>query len=295
MFCARFNISPLPTSSLTLQYFCADVAQHISYKTLKVYLAGIRLLHIEHGFPDPTDDSLLELVCRGIRRQQGDHQRTRLPITINHLRTLKNQLRVSQYSLLEQRMLWASFTLAFYGFLRISEYTTLHWSDIAVSENELSIKLRQSKTDPFRRGHTIYLRATNSSTCPLHAFQLYSSLTPNKPLSSPVFSAGRFLPLTRKKLNTVVRNLLQQAGCNQLHYASHSFRIGAATTAAAAGLPSWLIQKLGRWSSNTYRSYIHGPTLTTSSITQILSRTDASHQPTWNADQYKTVNDTQQY
>ena len=99
------------------------VSQHISYKTLKVYLAGIRLLNIEHGLPDPTDDSLLELVCRRIRRQQGDHQRTRLPITINQLRTLKNQLRVSQYSLLEQRMLWASFTLAFYGFLRISEYT----------------------------------------------------------------------------------------------------------------------------------------------------------------------------
>ena len=104
-------------------------------------------MHIEHGFPDHTDDSLLELVCRGIRHQH--HRQTRLPITINHLRTLKNQLRVSQYSLLEQQMLWASFTLAFYGFLCISEYTTLHWSDVTVSENELSIKLRQSKTDPF--------------------------------------------------------------------------------------------------------------------------------------------------
>ena len=183
-------------------------------------------------------------------------------------------------------MFWALFTLPLYGFLCISEYTTLHWSDITVSENELSIKLRQSKTDLFQRGHTIYLHATNLSTCPLHAFQLYFSLTPNKSLSSPVFSAGRFSPLTREILNTVIRNLLQQAGCNQSHYASHSFRIGAATTAAAAGLLSWLIQKLGRWSSNTYKSYIHGPTITTtSSIPQILSRTDASRQPTWNADQ----------
>ena len=138
----------------------------------------------------------------------------------------------------------------------------------------------------FRRGHTIYLHATNSSTCPLHALQLYSSLTPSKSLSSPVFNAGRFSPLTREKLNAVICNLLQQAGCNQSHYASHSFQIGAATTAVAAGLPSWLIQKLGRWSSNAYRSYIHGPTITTtSSIPQILSRTDASRQPTWNADQ----------
>ena len=35
--------------------------------------------------------------------------------------------------------------------------------------------------------------------------------------------------------------ILQQAGLNQSDYASHSFKIGAATTTAAAGLPIWLI------------------------------------------------------
>ena len=132
-FCSKFSISPLPASSLTLQYFCANISQHVSYKTIKVYLAGIRLTHIEHGLPDPTDDSPLQLVCRGIRRQQGDQQRTRLPITVNYLRTLKEQLRVSYYTAHEQRMLWASFTLAFYGFLRISEYLTLRWSDVTLT------------------------------------------------------------------------------------------------------------------------------------------------------------------
>ena len=52
-------------------------------------------------------------------------------------------------------MLWAAFTIVFYGFLRVSEYTTLHWSDVSVTEENLSIKLHQSKTDPFRRGHTM--------------------------------------------------------------------------------------------------------------------------------------------
>ena len=38
------------------------------------------------------------------------------------------------------------------------------------------------------------------------------------------------------------------AGVNPLLYAGHSFRIGSATTAAAADIPAHMIKRLGRWS-----------------------------------------------
>ena len=57
-FCYRFNITPYPASSLTLQFFCADLAQRVSYKTIKVYLTGIRLAHLERGYLDPTSNKL---------------------------------------------------------------------------------------------------------------------------------------------------------------------------------------------------------------------------------------------
>ena len=70
----------------------------------------------------------------------------------------------------------------------------------------------------------------------------------------PLFNGGRFAPLLRVHITSVVRLLLQGTGVNQAHYSSHSFRIGATTTAAAAGLPVSLIKTLGRWKSNAYES-----------------------------------------
>ena len=95
-------------------------------------------------------------------------------------------------------------------------------------------------------------------TCLLSAFQLYSkNVTPTNSPFTVVFSAGRFSSLSCDKLNIVLHCLLQQAGFDQSSYASHSFCTRAATTAATAGLPTWLMVRLGRWTSNAYRSYIY--------------------------------------
>lgn len=233
---------------------------------------------------DPTNDNLLHLVCRGIRRLQGDNHRTRLPITINLMHTLKEQLRQSTYTTQEQRMLWAAFTMAFYGFLRVSELINLCWNDVSISSDYISVSLHQSKTDPFRRGCTIQIFKTNSSTCPHHAIDRYRRVSGDVTPSTSLCQAGRFHPLSRAAVTNILRQLLKRAGIDHSHYSSHSFRIGAATTAAAAGLPAWLIKNLGRWTSNAYLTYIHQQPALTSKIYKLLSRTDASNQPIWEPD-----------
>ena len=161
-----------------------------------------------------------------------------------------------------------------------SKTSIFDWSDITVSENKLRIyQARQIHFDmdtPFTYIPPIHLHARY-----MH-FNFILARPPNKSLSSPVLSAGRFLPLICEKLNTVIHNLLQQAGCNQSHYTLHSFRIGAATTAATVGLPSWLIQKLGRWSSHIINS--KSLPAQTPLINQHGMRINS-----------KAVNDTQQY
>ena len=86
-FCTHYAIAAFPASLLTLCCFCCYMASRVSYKTIKVYLylAGIRLEHLERDLEDPTKDELLHLLCTGIKTSQGAWLHTCLPITINVL------------------------------------------------------------------------------------------------------------------------------------------------------------------------------------------------------------------
>ena len=96
-----------------------------------------------------------------------------------------------------------------------------------------------------------------------------------QPLSSrPLFSfvqLGKWL--TRNNLTTELRTVLKHCGLPYDKFYSHSFRIGAATTVAKAGIPSWLIKVLGRWSSDCYERYIRTPQYTILEVPQLLANT----------------------
>jgi len=159
-------------------------------------------------------------------------ERTTMTITVHCQRT------VHALGCLHFSLLW---------FLRVSEYTNLRWRDAMFSSDCISITLCQSKTDPFHCGCTVVIYSTKSSTCPTYAFNHHQKLSGSMLLTDPVFQAGRFKPLSWAAVTKTLHVQLHQAGVNDLQYALHCFRIGAATTAAAVGLSAWLIKQLGRW------------------------------------------------
>ena len=53
-----------------------------------------------------------------------------------------------------------------------------------------------------------------------------------------------------------MRSALAVLGYDEAAYAGHSFRIGAATTAAERGIEDSLIKMMGRWESSAYQLYV---------------------------------------
>jgi hypothetical protein len=165
-------------------------------------------------------------------------------------------------------MFWAAMTLAFFGFLRLGELTCnckfnpethLKPDDVLFSSesqpnNAMFVRIKESKTDPFRSGQTITIGSSNTPLCPVVAMKNCLALRPTT--VGPLFVNSLGKPLTKQELTRKTRQLLSQAGFQVSNFAGHSYRIGAATTAASARLPPWLIKTLGRWSSDCYERYI---------------------------------------
>ena len=69
---------------------------------------------------------------------------------------------------------------------------------------------------------------------------------------------------------TRLRRGLQAAGLEMSRFSGHSLRIGAATSAAAAGVPDHLIKMLGRWQSEAYQLYIRTPRESLLGVAQLI-------------------------
>ena len=253
----------LPGSDVTLCYYAALLMRTLRPASVRTYMSAIRNLHVEMGLEYPNQPtSLLSRVLRGIARSSGPG-RPRLPITTPILRQLCQRLQVSSMRHpVDQAMLQCAFTLAFYGFLRCGELTSLTFGNVALDQQSfrITITLLQSKTDPDGRGTVVHVGGcTDVISCPVTTMVRYltavsaESQSPRDQLL--VYHNGQ--PLTRADVTREVRTLLPLCGITDpSSYASHSFRIGAATSAAIAGVPEHVIRHMGRWRSDAVLRYI---------------------------------------
>ena len=174
--------------------------------------------------------------------------------------------------------------MCFYGFHRSGEVTftsgqefdpeaDLSEGDVAlddlVNPTVIRVHIKASKTDPFRQGVFVYLGATGNDLCSVAAVSAHLAVWGREP--GPFFRFASGAPLMREALVKQLRSALSQFDVDVSHYSGHSFRIGAATTAAAVRLEDSLIKTLGRWQSAAYQLYVRLPHDRLASVSKRLS------------------------
>ena len=113
--------------------------------------------------------------------------------------------------------------------------------------------LKRLKTDQYGRGTKVFI---DNDLCPVNAARSYAACCGASP-GAFCWAAGA--PLVQSRFVELVRSALTNACVPVSGYSWHSFRIGAATTAAEARVPDFAIQALGRWASPAFLRYVRTP------------------------------------
>ena len=239
----------------------------LRYDTIKTYLAGVKFFYMKKGQSIKFKDyEQLHHVLRGVKKLQTPNSMKRLPITFSVLYRLCHCLDQGVFHPFLDLMMKCVCSMAFYGFLRCGEFTSRYGHDYIMFQDinfaeDLSyytLNLKSSKTDPFHQGVKIKI-FENAMLNPVRTMKCYHEKRINMCQlynHNALFIDDQGTPLSRCFFLSHLKETLLRLGLDDKRYSGHSFRIGAASTAAAAGVPDHMIQSLGRWSSDCYTRYI---------------------------------------
>ena len=158
-----------------------------------------------------------------------------------------------------------------FGFMRSGEFTlpdqkaspSITAADVELipptAPTSIRVFLRRAKADSFGKGVNIFLGQSLNEICPVTALSNYMSRRPSRPSQGPLFIHEDGSPLLKAQFVKKVKRALAHQNIDSSKYSGHSFRIGAATAAAAAGVPDHMIKMMGRWESSAYLLYVRTP------------------------------------
>lgn len=204
----------------------------------------------------------IKLLLKGINKCFPPVPDSRRPFILPILHHMVAVLRKGLFSPYIDTLLISVFLLAFYGFLRVSEFTSfsntfdpnkdISFSDLAFFPNHYSLFLKHSKA---KGTCSIVIARTGSLFCPFKAMVRYVRLRSSF-TALPLFLTPGNNPMSRIWFVKHLKKVIIHCNLSPQQYSSHSFRIGAATTAASQGISAASLQQLGRWSSSAFSSYI---------------------------------------
>ena len=266
-FC-KSHASLLPVSVNNLALFISYLsARKFASSTISTYVSALGYVHKLANFPDPTKNVLVQKILAAHSKLYSAPD-VRLPITCGVLQRLVLALNHTNSSAYQRLLFQTMFLVAFYGFFRVGELTAkganlkplvqIQNLNFQFKDNCVTIVIADYKHNSSRRSFSVVLDcATGTDFCPVNYLQRYCSMRGITPGALFCFADGS--PVKTSHFAQQLRQALNFCGLDSSKYKSHSFRIGAASSAADNGLSDAQIRHLGRWKSDAFKLYIRQP------------------------------------
>jgi integrase len=148
--------------------------------------------------------------------------------------------------------------VAYDSLCRRSELVALEYKDILITDGNIKLKLRKSKTDPLATGRWLYLSKNTQRTLrewlnasSVKSGRLFRGLSANGKIKDSLNSA---------QIGRIYKKLARKSGVDAVtvkNISGHSTRVGAAQDLLLSGATLPIIMNRGRWSKiDTVMRYI---------------------------------------
>ncbi|HMM95068.1 hypothetical protein, partial [Phycicoccus sp.] len=139
--CGLHSLTALPAASETVMLYLVDSARHgVSLSTIRGWVSAINRVHLEAGYPAPSDDPAMTTFLRGISRvaPRGDRKRV-AALRISDVRTVCRHLRDLEADPVTVRDL-AILHLSQHG-MSDGAIARLDWDDVAFGSDAMVLDL----------------------------------------------------------------------------------------------------------------------------------------------------------
>ena len=262
--CASMHIDPsAPLTELQLCGVCILYVQQHRVTGLAGFVSAIAHHAMRMGHPDLPRGRTFDRVKAGILNWFG-HDNVARPargFTLDDLRAIRAQVDLRVFADARD---WCAALFAFFGLLRIKEYTCagLLREHVSVHPWGISLAIPFSKTSPHPHGsrhHSTRRRAVPRGGASRLLPDFFPLAFDTRRL--PYFLHDASSSVTSRPTPRFIRHVrcwvrkLPSAQLPTDQYSGHSFRRGGTTALQMAGVPESTIASHGRWKSLAYRSY----------------------------------------
>jgi site-specific recombinase XerD len=254
-YCDENNVTALPAQPETISQFIRKISDgHLKSSSIKIALASIAAIHSLNALHNPTQHPDVKIEMRRMYRTLGRYAKQAYGIN----KDLLDKMILSTDRSLQGLRDKAILLVAYDSLCRRSELVALEYIDILITDGNIKLKLRKSKTDPLATGRWLYLSKNTQHTLrewlnasSVKSGRLFRGLSANGKIKDSLNSA---------QIGRIYKKLARKSGVDAVtvkNISGHSTRVGAAQDLLLSGATLPIIMNRGRWSKiDTIMKYL---------------------------------------